>query len=148
MNAPKPRSTIQRKAIVAAIDNVDAFISAQDLHTALLKEGRKIGLATVYRTLSSLAEEGYLDTLQEGTETLYRSCDNHHHHHHLICRTCGKTVEITGEGIIEEWAKQTALANGFSDVEHVLELIGYCAECATEHQKTSRANAEHIGAKM
>ena len=51
------------------------------------------------------------------------------HHHHLVCRGCGKTVEVAGPAV-ESWADKVAAEHGFTDVGHTLEIFGSCAECA------------------
>jgi Fur family ferric uptake transcriptional regulator len=112
-----------------ALSARDGFVSAQELHTALRSTGSPIGLATVYRALSDLAGEGGADSLQstEG-ENLYRACVSPGHHHHLICRVCGRTVEIEADAI-EEWAARTAAAHGFRDPQHVVDVFGVCDRC-------------------
>lgn len=50
------RSTRQRAAVAAALDEVDEFRSAQELHDVLKHRGDSVGLTTVYRTLQSLAD--------------------------------------------------------------------------------------------
>jgi Fur family ferric uptake transcriptional regulator len=128
--APAVRSTRQRAAISALLENRDEFRSAQELHDELRRSGDGIGLTTVYRTLQSMATAGLLDTLRTDTgESLYRRCSEHHHHH-LVCRTCGTTVEVQG-GQVEKWTAEIASAHGFSDVSHTIEIYGLCAECAT-----------------
>ncbi|MDT5102517.1 MAG: Fur family transcriptional regulator, ferric uptake regulator, partial [Mycobacterium sp.] len=100
--APAVRSTRQRAAISALLENRDEFRSAQELHDELRRRGDGIGLTTVYRTLQSMAAAGLLDTLRTDTgESLYRRCSEHHHHH-LVCRACGTTVEVQG-GQVEKW---------------------------------------------
>jgi Fur family ferric uptake transcriptional regulator len=127
--APAVRSTRQRAAISALLDNRDEFRSAQELHDELRRRGDGIGLTTVYRTLQSMAAAGLLDTLRTDTgESLYRRCSEHHHHH-LVCRACGTTVEVQG-GQVEKWTAEIASAHGFSDVSHTIEIFGLCAECA------------------
>ncbi|MDK6906605.1 Fur family transcriptional regulator [Actinotignum timonense] len=144
MNASKPRVTAQRIAISKMVETIPEFVSAQELHEKLSREGQRIGLATVYRTLQAMADEGILDTMQEGTETLYRYCETEEHHHHLMCRRCGKTVEIALEGA-EDWVRSIATANGFSDVDHTLELIGVCADCAGQHTGRGPQRGENTG---
>ena len=57
--------------------------------------------------------------LQSGDgENLYRACVSSGHHHHLICRSCGRTVEIEADAI-EQWAAEVAARNGFRDPKHV-----------------------------
>lgn len=107
----------------------EAFVSAQTLHARLAEGGTFIGLATVYRALAQLAEEALADTVQAADGTLmYRACDMRHHHHHLICRACGRAVEIEADAV-EAWAEGAAEAHGFSEPEHVVDVFGLCAEC-------------------
>ena len=125
------RSTRQREAIVELLGEQDVFISAQDVHARLREHNQRIGLTTVYRTLQSLVDVGAVDTLRnDGGEQLFRRCSDHHHHH-LVCRRCGKTVEIQAD-TVEQWTHSVAEANGFSQVQHTIELVGLCAECAAE----------------
>src|ERR1700743_3594039 len=55
------RSTRQRAAVAAALEEVEEFRSAQDLHDLLKHRGDSVGLTTVYRTLQSLADAGEID---------------------------------------------------------------------------------------
>jgi len=123
------RQTRQRAEILALLDEVEEFRSAQQLHDMLRAQGSGVGLATVYRAVQSLAEAGDIDVLrtQDG-ESVYRRCQRRTHHHHLVCRTCGRTVEIEAAQA-ESWAAQVAALHGFDDVEHTIELIGTCAQC-------------------
>ena len=125
------RMTRQRAAVAHALEGTTDFRSAQQLHEALRASGDGIGLATVYRTLQQLADGGEVDVLRtaEG-ESVYRRCARREHHHHLVCRDCGRTVEIDGPSV-EEWAARVGAAQGYTDIEHTVELFGRCAECGT-----------------
>ena len=130
--APVPgrRATRQRAAVVGLLADIDDFRSAQELYDELRKRGDEIGLTTVYRTLQSLSEAGEIDVLRTSSgEALYRRCSAHHHHH-LVCRRCGRTVEVEGLAV-ERWAEKMAASNGFSDISHTVEILGTCATCAT-----------------
>ncbi|THG33945.1 transcriptional repressor [Glaciibacter flavus] len=123
------RNTWQREAVREALDGTDGFISAQALHSSLHATGSPIGLATVYRALSDLSEQGEADSLQSPDgESLYRACSTTGHHHHLICRNCGLTVEIGAEPV-ETWAQQVASEHGFTQAAHVVDVFGLCANC-------------------
>jgi Fur family ferric uptake transcriptional regulator len=133
-NRPQPaagaarRSTKQRAAVAGLLCDLTEFRSAQDLHEELRKRGEGIGLTTVYRTLQSLADAGEVDVLRTDTgEAIYRRCSQHHHHH-LVCRVCGRTVEVEGPAV-EKWADRVAEENGFSEVSHTVEIFGTCADC-------------------
>jgi Fur family transcriptional regulator, ferric uptake regulator len=122
------RSTRQRAALAALLENLDDFRSAQELHDELRKRGEGVGLTTVYRTLQQMAAAGAVDTLRTDTgESVYRLCSQHHHHH-LVCRQCGSTVEISA-GEVETWAAEIARKHGFSDVTHTIEIFGVCDRC-------------------
>ncbi|MFI7587148.1 Fur family transcriptional regulator [Spongisporangium articulatum] len=126
----KRRETWQRAAVSHALDGTDAFVSAQQLHAMLRQGGDSVGLATVYRTLQQLAEDGEVDVLRTGeAELMYRRCSTGHHHH-LVCRHCRKTVEVDSAAV-ERWARGIAADNGFVEVDHVVEVLGTCADCAT-----------------
>ena len=124
------RQTWQRSAVRSALGEREKFVSAQDLYAALRESGSSIGLATVYRALADLTAEGQADTLRSvDGEALYRACDTSAHHHHLICRNCGRTVEIEADEI-EDWAASVAAQHGFVQPRHVVDVFGLCAECA------------------
>ncbi|MDQ1668592.1 MAG: Fur family transcriptional regulator, ferric uptake regulator [Actinomycetota bacterium] len=126
---PQVRSTRQRAAVSAVLDELDGFRSAQDLHAMLRQRGEGIGLTTVYRTLQALSEAGEVDVLRtDDGESVYRRCSTGHHHH-LVCRSCGRTVEVEGP-TVERWADRVATENGFVDVSHTLEVFGTCDACA------------------
>jgi Fur family ferric uptake transcriptional regulator len=126
---PGRRSTKQRTAVAELLDQTSDFRSAQELHEELRKRGQGIGLTTVYRTLQSLADAGEIDVLRtDSGEAVYRRCSDHHHHH-LVCRVCGRTVEVEGPAV-ERWAERIAAENGFSSVSHTVEVFGTCADCA------------------
>lgn len=123
------RPTRQRLAITGALRDAADFQSAQDVHDSVRRSGEKVGLATVYRTLQAMAEAGEVDVRHNPAgEATYRRCSASHHHH-LVCRSCGRTVEITGSAV-ERWAHAVADEHGFSDVSHTVELVGLCADCA------------------
>ena len=130
------RMTKQRQAVLDELTRVSDFRSAQQIFEDLHSQGQRVGLATVYRSLQGLAEDGRVDTLRSSEgEVLYRSCASEHHHHHLVCRECGFTEEIE-QSQIESWVTRVAQAHGFTGVEHSLELFGTCSTChdkATTH---------------
>ena len=126
------RMTKQRQAVLDELTRVTDFRSAQQIFEDLHSQGHRVGLATVYRSLQGLAEDGRVDTLRSSDgESLYRSCTSNHHHHHLVCRECGFTEEIE-QSQIESWVTSVAQAHGFAGVKHSLELFGTCSSCQAE----------------
>ncbi len=130
------RTTRQKRALEELLAGCVDFRSAQDLHAELRAGGARVGLTTVYSNLRALAERGAVDTVRtEAGETLYRRCESDTHHHHLVCRVCGRTVEISGP-VVERWAEAAASTEGFVDVRHTVEIVGTCPECAGGHAVT------------
>ena len=124
------RSTRQRAAVSALLEELDDFRTAQQLYELLRIRGERVGLTTVYRSLQLLAESDQVDVLRnpEG-EVTYRRCSNGHHHH-LVCRQCGHAVEVDGPAV-ERWATRVAADHGYVDVSHTVEIFGTCPACAT-----------------
>lgn len=123
------RQTWQRAALAAALEDTAGFISAQELHGLLADSGAKVGLATVYRNLQAMATDGEIDVLRTADgESVYRACSSGHHHH-LVCRECGRTVEVDGPAV-ERWAAAMSSEHGFTDVTHTVEIFGRCGPCS------------------
>ena len=119
------RASRQRTAVSAYLTRRTTFASAQEIHAALRESGEPVGLATVYRALQAMVEDGELDALRtDDGETVYRRCGTSHHHH-LVCRECGRTVEVEAPDV-ERWADAVAAQHGFGDVMHTLEIFGVC----------------------
>ncbi len=130
------RVTKQRLAVSAALDQLNDFVSTQELYRILQNQGVSVSLATAYRILQSLADEGLVDVLRNGEgEAVYRRCAVTGHHHHLLCRSCGKAVEVEAPAV-ETWAARTAQEHGFTEVAHTVEIYGLCPACAARKAGT------------
>jgi len=122
------RSTKQRLAVTELLATCEGFHSAQEIHDLLGKRGEVVGLATVYRTLQRLADAGAVDMMRsEDGEAIYRRCSGTHHHH-LVCRSCGRAVEVEGP-TVERWTRAIAEQHRYADVSHTLEIFGTCPGC-------------------
>lgn len=128
----RKRNTWQRQAVIEALNDSNEFRSAQKIHMDMVEKGEKVGLATVYRNLRSLAQDGAIDMLMAPDgESLYRRCDLDTHHHHLVCRRCLRSIEVTGSEM-EELLNTLVEKHGFADLEHSLEIFGICPQCQAE----------------
>lgn len=124
-----PRHTRQRAEIRAAVEALATFATAQEIHDRMRHDGSGVGLATVYRTLQAMAGAGELDSIRTPDgQVAYRTCSPGHHHH-LICRSCGRTVEVNVP-TLEQQVRAMATEQGFAQVDHELEFFGTCAACA------------------
>jgi Fur family transcriptional regulator, ferric uptake regulator len=119
----------RRDDVVRSLGSGQTFRTAQELFAQMRGSGSRIGLATIYRTMQSMADEGEVDVLRtDAGEVAYRRCQSETHHHHLVCRECGTTVEVAARSV-EQWAGKVAAEHGYDEVEHVLEIFGRCATC-------------------
>ena len=122
------RATQQRLAVLAALTREPNDATAQQIHAALAAGGARVGLATVYRTLALLTEEGVVDALiHNAGETCYRLCGEQHHHH-LVCSECHRVVELA-DCELEDWLERVSASHGFVATSHRLEATGLCADC-------------------
>jgi Fur family transcriptional regulator, ferric uptake regulator len=122
------RPTRQRLLVLEALASEPSDTTAQDLHARLREHGERIGLATVYRTLSLLTERHVVDELShQAGESCYRLCSPGHHHH-LVCTSCHRVEELE-DCAIDEWLSSASRSRGFSLTSHTLEVSGVCADC-------------------
>ena len=122
------RPTRQRLRILEELAREPHDVTAQQLHRRLVDQDERIGLATVYRTLTALAEQGVVDGLaHRPNETCYRLCGDAHHHH-LVCTSCHRVLELEGCRM-DEWVDDAAAAVDFLPTEHRLEVLGLCGSC-------------------
>jgi Fur family transcriptional regulator, ferric uptake regulator len=136
-DARPQRRTRHRAELGALLHETTEFLSAQRIHEELHRRGVPIGLTTVYRAMQALAEEGTVDsTRSPAGELVYRRCSPRHHHH-LMCRSCGRVIEVEGPAI-ERWTSAIAAQHGFREVGHNVEIFGTCPDCAAARTSTGR----------
>jgi Fur family ferric uptake transcriptional regulator len=122
------RPTRQRVTVLSELMGEHDDVTAQELHERLRRRGERLGLATVYRTLGLLAEQGVIDSLSHHPgELCYRLCGDGHHHH-LTCSSCHRVVELS-DCELDPWLERIAAAHGFVTTGHRLEVSGLCADC-------------------
>ncbi|MDP8970766.1 MAG: transcriptional repressor [Actinomycetota bacterium] len=121
------RATRQRITVLASLRERADAVTAQDLHMELRQAGEPIGLTTVYRTLTALADAGVLDRLDRAGEQTFRLCGDVHHHH-LVCQACGRVEEITADEV-ERWVRSVARRRGYQVTGHRADIFGVCGDC-------------------
>jgi Fur family ferric uptake transcriptional regulator len=122
------RATRQRLTVLEALRGRQDAVTAQDLHAELRAAREPVGLTTVYRTLTALADADFLDTFVRDGEQAFRLCGDQHHHH-LVCEVCG-TVEELEPDVVEEWVSGVAQRRGFSVTGHRADIFGICSACS------------------
>jgi len=125
------RVTRQRLLVADALAAEGRQVTAGELWERLRRRDRRIGRATVFRTLEALVAAGVARRLElDGHVYGYVAC-RPEHHHHLACDRCGRVEEI-GEGYITPVAERLAAEHGFQIDDARLDFYGLCAKCAAE----------------
>jgi Fur family ferric uptake transcriptional regulator len=123
------RSTDQRKLIVETFFRSDNHVSIEELLSYVRTRDRRVGYATVYRTLKLLTACGVANERRFGDGlTRYELADDVTHHDHLICVECGDITEFE-EPRIEDLQERVARKYGFELRSHKHELYGVCPKC-------------------
>lgn len=128
--------TKQREAILSTLYNNPKHFTSECLYLLVKQKypDLNIGIATVYRTLSLLEDNGLASSISFGTQGKKFEIANKPHHDHLICTKCGKIVEFQNEQI-EMLQQQVAQENGFVLTDHVMQLYGICSECQKKKEE-------------
>ncbi|MFN3323273.1 MAG: Fur family transcriptional regulator [Bryobacteraceae bacterium] len=125
MSAPAQRKTRQKTAIRAVFEEHNRPLSPQEVLELAQQEVEGLGIATVYRNLKALVEDGWLTPVEmPGGHVLYEPAGKGHHHH-FQCEHCNRVFELEGcIPTINKLAKP-----GFKVVRHEVILYGICAGC-------------------
>lgn len=120
------RTTQQRTALREVFERTPHPLTASEVLTAAQGRCPRIGIATVYRYLRLLLDEGWLTTVEIPGEPVRYETTREEHHHHFRCRACGQIWKING--CVDSLRK--LVPSGFILQEHLLVLFGLCRECA------------------
>jgi Fur family transcriptional regulator, ferric uptake regulator len=128
------RQTRQRAAIQRVFDETNRPLDPVEVLERAQAYVPQLGIATVYRALKSLTEEGHLTTVMlPGENPRYERADLHHHHH-FQCRKCQRVFDLTGcPGDVARLSSRDFRAltpTGFTLEDHEIILYGRCDACA------------------
>ncbi len=118
-------TTQQRELIVDSFLKCKDHVSIDDLLSRVRKRNKKVGYATVYRTLKLLVDSGLAHQRQFG-DGQARFEVTGDHHDHLICTKCGLILEFEDEEIERLQENVAARLGSFKVVRHRHELYGLC----------------------
>jgi len=123
------KTTRQRTDIADVFFRTSSHLSIEEVLELARKKNRKVGYATVYRTLKLLADAGLANERYFGDKVArYEVNETNEHHDHMVCLSCGKIIEFENDEI-EKLQVSAAKAHGFRLVKHRLELYGVCKDC-------------------
>jgi Fur family ferric uptake transcriptional regulator len=122
------RITPQRELIIQAVAHSPRHITAEEIADQLQQHTQAINLATVYRTLDLLWQEGFAcrNDLSEG-KTVYATFQ-HGPHIHLVCRKCSRVIDADIRLLSSLGVELSGQYDFQPDLEHV-SIFGLCADC-------------------
>jgi Fe2+ or Zn2+ uptake regulation protein len=122
------RLTGPRRRMAELLDRRRGTFTAADLLDDAGRRAQPIGRATVFRALELYTELGLLERIDLPTgEHAYVVCEPEHHHH-VVCRSCGKSVEVEDSGL-QTVVSEIARRSRYLVDTHRLELFGLCPAC-------------------
>ena len=127
--------TKQRELILKFLYENEGHFTPEDIYMLIKKEypDVNIGIATVYRTLTLLENEGIASSISFGTQGIKYELGLKKHHDHLICTSCGEIIEFFDE-TIEEQQEMIAEKYHFLMTDHTMKIIGLCEKCQKEEE--------------
>ena len=127
--------TKQRELIVEIIYNNDGHFTPEDIYN-LIKESYpdvKLGIATVYRTLTLLEDANIVSSISFGAQGKKYEFGLKDHHDHLVCLECGSIEEFIDD-TIEKQQEKIAQKFDFKMTNHIMKITGTCSACQAKSE--------------
>ena len=135
------RSTRQNTAIRQAIAAAGRPLSPTEVLDEARRHVAALGLATVYRTLKALLDEGVVQVVTLPGEVARYEIAQHGHHHHFRCDACQRVFDVAGcPGDLAGLAPP-----GFTVERHEITLYGQCPDCRLLPAMRARKKAKPSG---
>ncbi len=126
------RRMASRIAVLAVLESISGHLSVaeidQRLRQCLPADAQSPDLATIYRTVTTLVDQGVLHalTLEHGITTYGLAADPHHH---AVCMQCGSIIEVPA-GQLTSALEHAMAGSSFRLSERAgLTLHGLCPQC-------------------
>ena len=127
----KRRQTQQKKEILEVIEGKGRHLSAEDVKANLDAKGLEIGLATVYRNLNLLVEEGKIQKFVYHDRTIFDGNDQPHDHFHCVC--CDEVSDIE-RSYDKNLDKKVEKELGKKILFHSATFEGICENCLKKEE--------------
>lgn len=130
----KTRATRQKQLITELLCQSETPLTATELYVRAVAVFPTLAKSTVYRNLDAMTRRGELERGFLETGESFFTLAGRGHHHYMICRDCNRMQDLPDCPVahLEEHLKTDA---GFVPVEHVVQIYGYCRDCASKHEK-------------
>ncbi len=121
--------TAQRTHILDAFLGTDKHVSVEDVYVLANRGKRRVGFATVWRTMKLIADCGLArEVAFDDGVSRFEHTHGKSHHHHLICTRCKRVIEFTSEEL-DAVERSIAEDYEFELHSHRFEIFGLCKTC-------------------
>ncbi len=117
----------QREIILNTLKENVVHPTAEYLYAKIQEKDPKISLATLYRNLNQLTENGIIKKI-DGLETSSHYDHNTNEHYHFICTKCRRVFDINAE-VAPELIRRTEEKTDFLIENHDIVFSGICKDC-------------------
>lgn len=125
------RNTKQRQEVLDIIQKHNRHFTADEVYACIHKKDAHISRGTVYRNLQILTDEEQIRRIRmPNTSDRYEW--NMQEHDHLLCRECGKIVDIGP--IHNSVDKLVKKQSGYTEIQHTILFTGICPECQKKQE--------------
>jgi len=120
------RKTKQRDAVHDVLEHAERPLSIGELLDAASTKIAGLGVATVYRAVNALLEDGWIEAVEIPGEPVRYERSDKGHHHHFHCERCDRVFDISG--CVDNLRK--LVPPKFRVNSHAVTLFGLCPGCA------------------
>lgn len=121
----------QKEVILQILQNTKEHPDADKVYEEVRKHIPKISLATVYRNLSKMVDDGTIQKLDVDSETVHYDADTSIHYH-MVCKSCERIDDIPAGDFTEYVNRVKRNYDGRID-EHSVVFYGLCKKCNDEN---------------
>ncbi len=125
------RVTSQRRIVMDILASAEGHLDASEIYERARQANATLSLATVYRTLKALCENGVVRQLHLAGERHHYELDREDRHAHLVCSVCGRIWEVDSTSLSRA-ARAAGREFGFQVTAARMEVVGVCASCRNE----------------
>ena len=124
----KETLTGNAQAVLNVVRGCGNHLTAQEIYDEVRHTRPNIGLASVYRILHALTEQGIIREIGRNEESRYDG--QVARHDHAVCTKCGTLIDLPNDiALTKEHLQTVARAAGIELESHEVRLYGKCMAC-------------------
>jgi Fur family peroxide stress response transcriptional regulator len=125
------RLTPQRAAILRIFALSHDHPSVEQVYNQIREQFPMMSLATVYKTVALLKEEGEILELGFANGSTHYDGNRPYPHPHLICVRCHRIIDSDGQ-TLDQLSSELAEKYGYRLITHRLDIFGICPSCLAQ----------------